>query len=717
MKFEDFLEKNIHPEYKYYYIDYTGLRNRLKKEFNEEEENAFVGELEEEMNRVFNFINLKHDEFSKRISLINRDIKGTEIYSNSNVSSKSRNRTESSLHGIGCNISTGNGSSLVSKSKDSIRNSKCSVDSNTDMNSVSRNSISRTSGSINISSRSSVNTDCNSKESAPRINDSKSNESVNVTIKGEISKVQDEMKIFADYITINIVGFKKILKKHDKFTNYNILPFYMPKLKSKIRSMKNLDALLYKVSKTILSHSYVNLEKNSLSTSSFVRNTSKYWVHRDNILSLKCFVLRYLPIYVFSNENNEESPFASWNEKTHDRCISSVYFDNRWFSLYEGRLRKLPGAEAIRIRWYTSKIGKLVFIERKRHEDGWTGVQSKKERFKMPEKYVDDYINGHDVWKHCKSYNKDNKREALQLYKEIQEKIVKEKLRPVVRTFYKRTAFQLPNSAQVRISLDTELCMIRECTENDLKNDVRPLVWRRKDVECEYPFTKLKKEDIVRFPYAILEIKLQSVDETKPDWVNELISSSLVEHVHKFSKFLHGAAVLFQNISDIPYWLPQMDVNICRKEFLVTPMNKEIVIDIPENEEIPLISDSSKAGLMTVDTRNKRIALPVRIEPKVFFANERTFLSWLHFSIFIGGIGTALMGLGDSKAVYSGIAFICVSVLFAIYALYLYFWRASMIRLRDPGPYDDLYGPFILVVVFLIAMVLSIFFKFPLLKH
>ena len=26
----------------------------------------------------------------------------------------------------------------------------------------------------------------------------------------------------------------------------------------------------------------------------------------------------------------------------------------------------------------------------------------------------------------------------------------------------------------------------------------------------------------------------------------------------------------------------------------------------------------------------KRIALPVRVEPKVFFANERTFLSWLH---------------------------------------------------------------------------------------
>jgi hypothetical protein len=29
-------------------------------------------------------------------------------------------------------------------------------------------------------------------------------------------------------------------------------------------------------------------------------------------------------------------------------------------------------------------------------------------------------------------------------------------------------------------------------------------------------------------------------------------------------------------------------------------------------------------------------ATPMRIEPKTFFANERTFLSWLHMAITIG---------------------------------------------------------------------------------
>ena len=46
-------------------------------------------------------------------------------------------------------------------------------------------------------------------------------------------------------------------------------------------------------------------------------------------------------------------------------------------------------------------------------------------------------------------------------------------------------------------------------------------------------------------------------------------------------------------------------------------------------------------------TANKRIALPVRVEPKVFFANERTFLSWLHFTVVLGGLAVGLLNFGD----------------------------------------------------------------------
>jgi uncharacterized membrane protein YidH (DUF202 family) len=46
-------------------------------------------------------------------------------------------------------------------------------------------------------------------------------------------------------------------------------------------------------------------------------------------------------------------------------------------------------------------------------------------------------------------------------------------------------------------------------------------------------------------------------------------------------------------------------------------------------------------------TAQKRIALPVRVEPKISFANERTFLSWLHFTVILGGLAVGLLNFGD----------------------------------------------------------------------
>ena len=38
----------------------------------------------------------------------------------------------------------------------------------------------------------------------------------------------------------------------------------------------------------------------------------------------------------------------------------------------------------------------------------------------------------------------------------------------------------------------------------------------------------------------------------------------------------------------------------------------------------------------------------MRIEPKTFFANERTFLSWLHMAITVGSIAAALLGFAGT---------------------------------------------------------------------
>ena len=51
-------------------------------------------------------------------------------------------------------------------------------------------------------------------------------------------------------------------------------------------------------------------------------------------------------------------------------------------------------------------------------------------------------------------------------------------------------------------------------------------------------------------------------------------------------------------------------------------------------------------------TASKRIALPVRVEPKVSFANERTFLSWLHFTVVLGGLAVGLLNFGDKVGLF-----------------------------------------------------------------
>lgn len=120
-----------------------------------------------------------------------------------------------------------------------------------------------------------------------------------------------------------------------------------------------------------------------------------------------------------------------------------------------------------------------------------------------------------------------------------------------MRSFYNRTAFQLPGDARVRISLDTELSLIREDNwDGRTRSDDN---WRRTDIGINYPFTNVVPDDKELFKsasaflrrlavltknplrYGILEVKLQThVGQQPPKWVTDLVSSHLVEAVPKF---------------------------------------------------------------------------------------------------------------------------------------------------------------------------------------
>ena len=209
---------------------------------------------------------------------------------------------------------------------------------------------------------------------------------------------------------------------------------------------------------------------------------------------------------------------------------SSVYFDNVDMDCYNRRIDKQENSKLIRIRWYGEEMDN-VFMERKVHHETWTLLDSSKDRFPISSNKILSYLRG-DI---CRE-------DALE--DEIYKEIVSLNLYPKVRTVYKRIAFQLRHTNEIRISLDVGLKMIKEKTSH--------LEWFTDE-------DNILDEDVYRFPYAILEVKLSEMHiDDPPEWICELINSSLVIKRPYFSKFIHSCYHFYGNrCNKIPHWIDE----------------------------------------------------------------------------------------------------------------------------------------------------------------
>jgi len=106
------------------------------------------------------------------------------------------------------------------------------------------------------------------------------------------------------------------------------------------------------------------------------------------------------------------------------------------------------------------------------------------------------------------------------------------------------------------------------------------------------------------------------------------------------------------------------------------------------------------------------IFVPVRVEPKVYFAAERTFLSWFEFSVYLGAIAGTLLNFGDRLSIYSAWGFTIVAILALLYSMGLYLWRVDKISKRRAVRYHDKYGPTALCGLLLVAVGLNFWFRY-----
>ena len=462
-------------------------------------------------------------------------------------------------------------------------------------------------------------------------------------------------------------------------------------------------------------------DKKKLSNQNFVRKSIKYWVHPDYVTELKALILRHLPINVFKPKDG-----SSYNP-----AISSIYYDNSNMGLYMGRLLKTDQAIAIRYRWYGDVTNKEIFAERKTHHEDWTGDNSVKQRFALDECNVNAFNAGQytldNKIRQLRAEGKKSEKELNEmetLSREYQQAIKERRLVPTMRTFYNRTAFQLPDDARVRISLDTELTFIRE-DEGRAKGN-----WRRTDIGINWPFEDLKENEVVRFPYAVLEVKLQThIGQEPPAWVTEIQNSHLVEETPKFSKFCHGCATLIPHrIPRNPYWFNQMHVDI-RAPIHVptvienTPTKVFLPFDPSTREEN---NPEIQIKISQMKKKERKIKRPTRVEPKVHMANERIFLQYINVGVLLAGCSLSLIMYGVSKTSYklfshkmfdfigiTSVIYTFVGLLFMIYSLSIYHKRSLKIT-RNPNrePLDNTKGIYIIFALVCLAIILNLIMLF-----
>ena len=657
-------------------------------------------------------------------------------------------------------------------------------------------------------------------------------------VLSELDQITKETSELEKYSRINYTGFLKAAKKHDRKrgSSYRVRPLLQVRLATLPFNKEDFGPLLYRLSAMysfVRQHVDGGLDARGMSMSETQEGkeqyaSHKFWVHPENLLEVKTMILRRLPVLVY---NPQTSKIAEGSQP--DPSITSIYFDNPSFSLYT---KKVDHGESssMRLRWYGQLNNKpKVWVEKKTITEDETSNES---RFTMKEKYVQRFIKGEYYME--KQIKKLEDRAGTDdaaashlksAVDEIQNFIQENDLQPMLRANYTRTAFQIPGDDRVRISLDTDLAFIREDAIDTDRPCRDPDSWHRTDIdsnELSFPFSSIRKGEISRFPFALLELKIKNSDR-KSEWTQDLMNSHLVKPAPRFSKFVHGVANSFEDyVNTFPFWLSDMEVDIRRdpqqafeeeqekrrKEMedevavgslinkdsmssmvrspagagsvqdVISPVGSpqiqhqtnspaqrqqrqshlggiatatettqlEDTAEEPDDDdtgehthgtEIPTSRTTTTKGAIkklfpsfstSKYAQHRRQGAsrlppgvsepdywikdqgPIKVEAKVWLANQRTFVKWQHVSVLLGSLSLGLYnaaGQDNNVARALAIVYTIVAVFTGVWGWAIFVWRQGLIEKRSGKDFDAVTGPVIVCLGLIVALILNFAFK------
>mmetsp|Transcript_22910 Transcript_22910/g.40579 ORF Transcript_22910/g.40579 Transcript_22910/m.40579 type:complete len:724 (-) Transcript_22910:141-2312(-) len=579
------------------------------------------------------------------------------------------------------------------------------------------------------------------------------------------TEITDQAKELGDgflqiekFVNLNFMGFHKILKKHDK--NLPATPckqFYLTRLHQQRWVKEDYSQVLVNLSKV---YSLLRGEQPMLTRAqSTIGDTQAanqvFWVRTEDISQVKHTVLQHLPSY-------EHTAKSSTGDS---RLMSAVYFDNAQLELYHGRLDGSPLASEVRIRWFdTENPEGDVYVEQKEYIDDWKGDATSHKRFAIKRYNVMPFLKGEFTAEdraselaaaHAEQGEIEKTKESVE---EMSKLFDSKMLEPRLRTVCQRSAFGDFKQHGVRVHLDTGVSMhlTSPRTGPDCLSEGR---WYRNE---KYP---VLPSESTYFPHAILEVRMS--DEHKPEWIGELIAQGLLTKVDNFSAFVHGcAALLHEEVQGTPFWLEDVSLQASltparSKAKRITFEDEDLdddeksdtvgklrptstskttgmylmhqsgngqsarlkgassangygTIPTDEKEEQPIMTAKLQSsswlsrlceGILFSSSSNKYAKIPLKVEPKVFLANERILLSWLGMAVTLATIGLSLfsstsrsdgaLNQGELVAHIIALLLLFVSILFSGYAVMTFHWRGKHIHARDDEMHDET-GPLLL---------------------
>ncbi|KAI8149977.1 VTC domain-containing protein [Fennellomyces sp. T-0311] len=512
-----------------------------------------------------------------------------------------------------------------------------------------------------------------------------------------------QLQELADFAWDNFFALQSLIQIHDDITGRDQKQLLLEIMRNKPLDRQRFDVMLVEVSKLL----------DLVSPREEPPASVQFWVHQENLNQV-------LAILHFHMPSSTTRP-------------SITYLDNVDFDLYQGRLERDEQAEEIRLKHFPASHE--VFVERETYHSEWLNGQSVTDGFRLDTlDKADRFLDGQYTAETCVNdlCRTDDERRTLGFIASGIERSIREKqLGVMMRMTSERTAFgdqvfldqdimfvgqethAMPHAVLQTTLIGPKAPWLKTLLDDGLVYEVPCFSFFLHGMACLYG------SHMPILPWWYDELGVDIRDARQPKGFKSASAFSKAKQLRPkdslgyLDRQLEYPRIWPAQRHDQHQYGEHEMINI-DQEFFHDPVwqhsnDEEDQKHVDQGEEKSLLGnavDDEDPDNENQKKKKKKNRGPM-LEPKVFFANERTFIHWLQFSALILVAALTLLNFGDRVSTIAGGVFFGISLAIALYAFGRFRYRAHQIRTRPTIRYDDIYGPIGLCILLVGAILLN----------